>query len=330
MHRQRGPAPIQHMVPHGFGTVFRDRERDAAKGALGNGAGAAVDQFGAGGVFQRVVIHPLRRGGGATGLVHIDAIGVRETLEHFLGAIAEFAGVLRKVFRGDAEQRFVCGKRVGTLAALFERRIDLGVTTVPRRNGAVGIAGTLGAKRRQVFRQLGRVFRRRSARHLAANGQATQQCKAKGFELEGSGFLVMGHAQVLLKRGLDGERQVIPVFQRLLVIELAGRVEVGVLGAVVMRVGQAGGDAIQVGGGDADVHVAAVVRTERADHRRFAQREITEADRNADIDAGEELAVGRGVDHLETEAVIGGIGVKGGAVFGDIQQAVPGDLTDQS
>ena len=55
-----GTAVAGNVVPQRLDTILRNRERDTAVG-IGE-AVAAIDQLGAGGVLDGVVIDPLRRG----------------------------------------------------------------------------------------------------------------------------------------------------------------------------------------------------------------------------------------------------------------------------
>ncbi len=173
------------VVPQRFHAVLRNRERDAAIG-IGE-AVAAVDQLGAGGVLDGVVIDPLRRRAGATGLVDRHLVGFRVGLEHGDLTRRQVGLVLAQVGRGDGEQRLVFRERVDVmLARAGVTGRCLGDTTGPGRDGAGGIAGFLGAEGRQGVAEFGSFLR--------GNGS---QCRAGG-KRQRNGY---GHQPVLVQHG---------------------------------------------------------------------------------------------------------------------------------
>src|SRR5471030_3533498 len=141
------PSPAGQMVPNGFSATLWNRERNATLGILWLRSAIAIDQLALSGIFEGGVIHGLRRGGGTMGRVDIQTVAVRIFLEHCLDPLGELVGVLPHVLRGDGVQRLIVRKRVTAFAAILVVRIDLGVTTIPCRNGPTGITGALGAHR---------------------------------------------------------------------------------------------------------------------------------------------------------------------------------------
>ncbi|MNZ91615.1 hypothetical protein D3C78_1106060 [compost metagenome] len=121
--------------------------------------------------------------------------GVRIAFEQGFLAVGQVLGVLVHVLRGDDEQRLLVGVRVrvgGTGTAEFHVRWDAAPFAAPGRNAAIGVAGLLGAHRRQVLVEAcGLRFA-----DLGLDGQAAaEQGDGKGRAEQGVGGL--GHAALL-------------------------------------------------------------------------------------------------------------------------------------
>ncbi|MNZ44079.1 hypothetical protein D3C78_617010 [compost metagenome] len=154
---------------------------------LRHGSGRSLDQLGVGRILQRIVIYPLRSSGGPVRRVNIKTIAVRIFFQHRLGAFAQLVGILTHVLRSDAEQRFFMGKWITALATILEAGINLGITAIPRRNSAVGIARALSAQRGEAGVELGGLIRRNGCK--AALG--SQQGSSKRPQVEGSSFILV-------------------------------------------------------------------------------------------------------------------------------------------
>ncbi|MNF71643.1 hypothetical protein D3C84_535990 [compost metagenome] len=154
---------------------------------LRHGSGRSLDQLGVGRILQRIVIYPLRSSGGTVRRVNIQTIAVRIFFQHRLGAFAQFIGILFHILRRDAEQRIFMGKRITSFASTLEAGINLGITAIPRRNSAVGIARALSAKRSEAGVELGGLIRRNGRK--AALG--SQQGSSKRPQVEGSSFILV-------------------------------------------------------------------------------------------------------------------------------------------
>ncbi|MCY1512764.1 hypothetical protein D9M68_472380 [compost metagenome] len=161
-------AVADDVVPQGFHAVLRNRERDAAVGV--GEAVAAVQQLGAGGVLDGVVIDPLRRGAGAAGLVDRHLEAVRVGIEQGDLTRGQVGLVLVQVGLGDGEQRLVFRERVRMVLAGLVAGRSLGDAAGPGRDGAGGVAALLGAEGGQAAAELGGILGR-DLRQGAAGGQ---------------------------------------------------------------------------------------------------------------------------------------------------------------
>ncbi|MCY1393035.1 hypothetical protein D9M71_79220 [compost metagenome] len=152
------PLVLEHAVPHDFLAALRDRERRAGPAALQLQAIGA--QLAVAGVLQAVLLVELRIARGTVGRVDLDA-EIRVPGEQRLGAFGQLRRVLLHVLRGDGQDRLLVGERVRADArparVVAGRRLDAAGVF---RNGAVGIAGNLGAPGSQGGAELLGFFRR--------------------------------------------------------------------------------------------------------------------------------------------------------------------------
>lgn len=184
VHRVRFTPVAREMVPDRLGPVLRDRERDAARGALDRAP--AVDELGTAGVGDGLVVVPLREGRAAPRGIDIHlprGVG----LEHLGLARRELVRMLGEIGCIDGEQGFVRGEGVGVVAARLmpgRRRLE---TAIPSGNRARRIAGALRAHRRQLLAQPRRVGHdRRGKRHRERRAE-NRECLAHNVCLQNPG-----------------------------------------------------------------------------------------------------------------------------------------------
>ncbi|MNV40802.1 hypothetical protein D3C71_1324190 [compost metagenome] len=132
----------QQGIPDQFVAVGRNRKRHTAVAALHRQT--VLGQLALGGVLLRIFIGPRRRCGAAVGGVDLQVEAVRVLLQQGAGALAELVGVLRGVFRGNLQQGFFTGERVGRSVAELGPGHVLGQATGPGRNTAVFVASLFG------------------------------------------------------------------------------------------------------------------------------------------------------------------------------------------
>ncbi|MCY1397788.1 hypothetical protein D9M71_128070 [compost metagenome] len=161
------------VVPDRFQAVLRNRE--GVGGSEVFQTVATFHQFGVGGVVFGGLDHVRRNGGRAVGLVHRHLVGVGVALEHRQLAGGQLVLVLVGVLRGDGEQRLLAGERVRQEATGIDGAGILRQAAGPLGNGAIGVAGFLGAQRSQGGAQLGR-FVGGHGRHDAGGQQGQRQC----------------------------------------------------------------------------------------------------------------------------------------------------------
>ena len=161
------------VIPDGFQAVLRNREWRAAGGAFE--AVAVFHQIHLGGVGLGFVIEALRHRGAAMRREHAH-LPVRIALEHRDLARRQVLLVLRQVGLADRELGLFAGVGVRIGAAGLETRLHLGEASIPGGNRAVGIAGLLGADRRQAGAELGGLV----GGHGGVGAAGSQQQAAEG------------------------------------------------------------------------------------------------------------------------------------------------------
>ena len=102
------------MVPDGFQTVFRDRERNGLLEVLQTVA--TFDHLGVDGVALGRFQHKVRHAGRAMGREYRHLVGFRVTLEQGQLTRGQLVLVLLGVGRGDGEQRLLAGEGIGQKA----------------------------------------------------------------------------------------------------------------------------------------------------------------------------------------------------------------------
>ena len=179
------------MVPQGLDTALRQRERCAAVGITE--AIATIQQFGAGGVGEGVVIHPLRRRTTAMAGVDRHAEAVRVGVDQSDLTRRQVGLVLGQVGLADGEQRFFRGERIGmvTTGALITGR-RLGQAAAPGGNTASGVTGFFRTQRGELVFQGTGLFGR-------YGGQAVAGTQAEGDSRHQQGKS-LGHRVNLHKR----------------------------------------------------------------------------------------------------------------------------------
>ncbi|MCY1526984.1 hypothetical protein D9M68_620350 [compost metagenome] len=124
---------------------------------------------------------------------HLEGVGV--AFEQGFFAVRQVVGVLVHVLRGNNEQRLLVGVRV-RIGAAGTAELHVGRCTAPfaapGRNAAVGIAGFLGAHRREV---LAEACGLRFADPGMAGQAAAEQGEGKGRAKQGGSD--HGHAALL-------------------------------------------------------------------------------------------------------------------------------------
>ena len=154
------------VVPQHLHAILGDRERVVTVAGETLQAIAIVDRLD----VQRAALDRLvdlrRQIDRAVGRVHRDLVGLGVTLEHRHLAFGKFVLVLVDGGRGDHEQRFFVGERVGEEAFAVHRTGVFRNAAGPGRNRAIGVAGLFRADRRQGGAQLGRLFRRHRRHHV--------------------------------------------------------------------------------------------------------------------------------------------------------------------
>ncbi len=168
-----GTAVAGDMVPQRLHAALRNRERHPAIG-VGEPV-AAVQQPGAGGIGEGVVVQPLRRRAGTATGVDRHPEAVRVGLEQRQLARGQVFPVLLQVGLVDGEQRLVRGERVRVVLARLVAGRRLGDAAGPGGNAAGGVAGLLRAQRGEARLQL-----RRLAGGNAGQRAAAAQCQRQG------------------------------------------------------------------------------------------------------------------------------------------------------
>ena len=148
----------QQVVPDHLLSVLRQRKRDATGG--GGHAVAAVRQLGGADVGLGGVVNILRRGGAAARGIHRHLVSGGIPRQKRLVPFGEVVGVLLGVGRCDSCAWLVGGERVGVMIARLVTGRRLCDAPLPGGDGAGGVAGLLGSKRRQAFAQVGRTLSR--------------------------------------------------------------------------------------------------------------------------------------------------------------------------
>ncbi|MNV33626.1 hypothetical protein D3C71_1250000 [compost metagenome] len=173
---RRLTTPQQLVVPLHFDTRFGDRERHPAIGSLDDQAITFEGRLS--GIFQGVVIHPLRRCRCSPGGEYVNAESLRVVLEQLDHPVAEFVLVLGQVGGGDGVERLVLGKRIERPMPLLVTGWHGTVAAGPGRDAAVGIAGTFcshGGQRAAQGLGLGSTDRAEGRHDRQTKGTASQQ-----------------------------------------------------------------------------------------------------------------------------------------------------------
>ncbi len=152
------------VVPDHLDTAFRNGERDRRLEVFQ--AVAAADQVGPGGVFLDGREHIVRHGRAAMGRINRHLEGVWIAFDHRVLAGRQLVLVLLDVLRGDGEQRFLAGIRVGQ-EALAVHCAGILRHRCPGRNGTGRVTGLFRAHWSQGGAQLGGFIGRHRGHHAA-------------------------------------------------------------------------------------------------------------------------------------------------------------------
>jgi hypothetical protein len=141
-------AETQQVVPDDLGARLGDRKGDADGRSLDTVT--VVDQPRRSRHLARGVVDPLRRRGAAAGRIHRHPEGFRVGLEHCRVPRRELPAVRGEIGRRDRHGDGVGRVRVRVVHPRLVAGRRRGDAAIPRWNGAAGVAGALGADRRQV------------------------------------------------------------------------------------------------------------------------------------------------------------------------------------